>query len=1106
MKNDENISINQRKNKNIKKNTDNEEDSLNELNVHKLQIENAKKDSELMKLRKELQQFKQYGFDTSSTFPWPNEFKNRWETLVHTMIMDNFDSINTNYILLMRTINIVVKTIYDISKNQIRQKVIDLLKCLGLQNISDINISNFYNKFQRLLFQDFFKTLFIANNELYNSIITKIKNEIFKNKKLFTQNEIEDILNDINNANITNFIREIYFICLYMNLNEPKLTIKTSTDINYRYYNKNEYDIIEGFAKNKGICIIILNPPMIGHNKPYNGIKPAVFIIENPTKEIIDTCENQNNNKSNIIYDSIIQISSEESRKKLINDKGDNYKKKYNLIKNSLNNSNDNDENELNSNANTISSDLKENFPNQYLTINYKINDNAEYKEREEQIKKKDFSKTINRKVVMKIKTSPDYLLKKNIINPINIQKYIKKDGKKQAQKNLKEKLKNAHIINPQKILNINKTKNFPSAKTKIIKVKDIERYNSIENNANKYTLTEANISISTPFAYSILDTTNNMINLMDMKKKLGLLFYSNNKSQSPSIFKIYDKKTTNKAKKHIMPRRLSNILKQLTIKNNKIKSKDEKPNYNEIKYERISTDIKQNNKNYSMNSNFKERLSYTKNSNIKDNIHDIIDSDLILKTILDNNGNDLINNIQKRKILQKSKNNLKNINTAFILNDNIKNNSYNNTENKTNTQDKYSLRRKINKSINIAREKDINKNININSINSTNNNNNININININNNNNTNENNFRRNVILNYENNSAKITKTEPDVPKRIKESFRKKNINKYMIKKNTKNLNMKKKQNLQMNINSQMKKIINLKNDNYNIFESSIKNNKEINYKANNNSLTEINNGINYNNSIEPLSYNIINKNNLKSHQNIIKNRVKKSNNNSGCLNLNNHLFIKNNKFKYLYNSQNYFPKKNKKGSKNKELNNNNKNINININNLNKRSESLEPAHQKYYYSTEKSQHKRIHSNYNNTINNNKKNIGADENRNEKKNKSNNSIKKYTKKNNKNKKQQIYSINNNYSLKTQNKKYFMSITLNTSNKNNKNKQSEINPNNLKMNNNNNILSKSTDINSYKSSKNVNNKISSSDGIKLNFEKNKYNIKKAIIIKNKIF
>ena len=247
MKNGEKKIININSNVNEKSN-EGEENSINEINYHKLQIENAKKDCEINKLREEIQQFKKCGFDTSSSFPWPTEFKNRWETFVHTMIMDNFDTINTNYILLSRTLNIIVKLIYDISNSQIRQKTIELLKCLGMQNISDINISNFYNKFQRLLFQDFFKTLFNVTNEFYNSIIAKIKSEIYNNKKLFNQKDIEEIFKDLNNENITNFIREIYFLCLYMKINKPILVINTSTDIDYRYYNKDEYDIIEDYA------------------------------------------------------------------------------------------------------------------------------------------------------------------------------------------------------------------------------------------------------------------------------------------------------------------------------------------------------------------------------------------------------------------------------------------------------------------------------------------------------------------------------------------------------------------------------------------------------------------------------------------------------------------------------------------------------------------------------------------------------------------------------------------------------------------------------------------------------------------------------------------
>ena len=1111
MKNVENINIDQKNNKKMKQiqqNNDNEGDSLNELNYHKLQIENAKKDNEIIKLREEIQQFKKCGFDTSSSFPWPTEFKNRWDTLVHTMIMDNFDTINTNYILLMRTLNIIVKSIYDISKNEIRQKAIDILKCLGLQNISDINISNFYNKFQRLLFQDFFKTLFIVSNELYNSIISKIKSEILKNKKIFTQKDIENILKDINNENITNFIREIYFLCLYMNINEPKLVIKTSIEINYRYYNKNEYDIIEGFAKNKDICIIILNPPMLGHNKPFKGIKPAVFIIENPTKEIIDICEKQKNN--NLLYNNIIQISTEESKKILKNNKGDNFKNRYNLI-NNIKNKND-DENDIlniNTNINNTSTEMKGNFLNPFMTINYKTNNDIDYKEKEDLMQQKNFSKTIKKEDIIKMKQSPDYFLKKPMMNPNNLQKYIEKGEENQIHKNLKDKFKNIHFINPQKIANINQPKIQSNIKNKLLNQINLERNDSLENQNKNYTLTEANvnnINMSTPLTYSIIDTTNNMINLVSMKKKLGFLFYSNNKSQSPGI--INNKNINNRGKRHIKPRPISNMLNQLTLEktNNNIKEKNTIFNCGDLNNERINTEIKQNNKYFnnknkknlldSMKNNFKERLSYSKDKKGGNsyNINNIIDSNIIIKTILNNNENELIN-MQKKKFKQKSNNNLKNINNVFNINNNIKNNNYNNRENNQNLQGKFSLRRKINNSINIARQKDLNKNININSINSTNNNNNININININNNNN-NDNNFRSNVILNYDNSSSKITKTEPSVPeKRGEKSFKKINNNKFIVKKNSKKINIKKNSNIHMTINPNTKKLINIKNDNYNIFEASIKNNNTISYKTDINPLKIINNE--NENYIDPITYNYINninkneKNFIKKQQNYIinKNKVRTKNNNVNNINLKNDLFFKNSKYKNLYNqSENNFINKNKKLVKIKDINSNI--YKIRENKLKQKSLSLEPLSQISNYSIEKSQGNKIFADYNHI----KKNYTKKEIYNEKINKSSNSIKKYKKnnKNSKNKEQNLQNVNIKNYIKNQNKNNFISISQNTKNKKIK---SNFNSDNLNINN---ILIKSSDKKSSKLPRNGHNKISSSDGIKLNFERNKY------IIKNK--
>lgn len=52
-----------------------------EIALHKLQLENAKKNTEILKLREELQQYKSNVANTSTSFPWPEEFKCQWETL-----------------------------------------------------------------------------------------------------------------------------------------------------------------------------------------------------------------------------------------------------------------------------------------------------------------------------------------------------------------------------------------------------------------------------------------------------------------------------------------------------------------------------------------------------------------------------------------------------------------------------------------------------------------------------------------------------------------------------------------------------------------------------------------------------------------------------------------------------------------------------------------------------------------------------------------------------------------------------------------------------------------------------------------------------------------
>ena len=128
-------------NNNLTHNQNNTQIEL-ELLIHRLQIENTTKNIEISRLREELQQYKKNIKFTSINFPLPEEFKTRWETLIKTLMMDAFENISTNPILLMKTINIIVNLLYEISIKKIKLKIYDILKCLGLNEKKEEIIKN----------------------------------------------------------------------------------------------------------------------------------------------------------------------------------------------------------------------------------------------------------------------------------------------------------------------------------------------------------------------------------------------------------------------------------------------------------------------------------------------------------------------------------------------------------------------------------------------------------------------------------------------------------------------------------------------------------------------------------------------------------------------------------------------------------------------------------------------------------------------------------------------------------------------------------------------------------------------------------------------------
>ena len=290
----------------------------------KIQIELLKKEKEYEKIKLENEKFKKKNNnDTSSDYPWPKEFCEKWDNFSQNLIMDCFEYCSEDNLLLTKIINFTIKIVYNMTRIYINEKIIDLFKCLGIINPNQEDIIFFFEKFKVLLFQVYYKTIFHFNDEIYSKIISKIKNEIdtlnINDKKIFNYKEIELINKDLDSTEITNFFKELFSICTYMYIHEPILYIDLIYDIDYFFYSKKDYIIIDGFEKENSVCVLILNPPVFKSNCFYRDLKPLVKIIDNPTNEMIEKCKYNQFINEKYKYSKIISVKKNDIE--IINDK-----------------------------------------------------------------------------------------------------------------------------------------------------------------------------------------------------------------------------------------------------------------------------------------------------------------------------------------------------------------------------------------------------------------------------------------------------------------------------------------------------------------------------------------------------------------------------------------------------------------------------------------------------------------------------------------------------------------------------------------------------------------------------------------------------------------
>jgi len=156
----------------------------------------------------------------------------------------------------------------------------------------EVNLETFLPRF-RVLFQDFFTTIFAFNEDFLKKVIERLKVVILTYKDF--EHKISDCHSDMKTRHFNSFVEVSFKLCIFMLLHDPVLTLNIAEyekrNITYYYFNKNDYINIEGFGTDKSACAVILFPPILRNNFYYQGIKPAVYILPKIDDTIKQECE-----------------------------------------------------------------------------------------------------------------------------------------------------------------------------------------------------------------------------------------------------------------------------------------------------------------------------------------------------------------------------------------------------------------------------------------------------------------------------------------------------------------------------------------------------------------------------------------------------------------------------------------------------------------------------------------------------------------------------------------------------------------------------------------------------------------------------------------------
>lgn len=266
--------------------------------ISKYEAEIKKLESSNKKLQELVSKNAQNINNTSIAFFLPSEFKNLWDKLIKTELLEAFDSYINDYVTVSNLSQDLFLITYKETEELIHKKINAILECLNIKNTSKEQMNKIISKFLPFFQEHLFEIFNVSQD-----IESNIKKELIKIASTYKSKiDIAQLSDEIDKEQFKMLLSSLFSVSLYMLLHDPILTLaiepyqKRTNE--YMYYNKKDMIIIEGFPMEMTPCMLILPPPMLRKKFPFNGMKPAYYALNESDQNIINECERKKKESS----------------------------------------------------------------------------------------------------------------------------------------------------------------------------------------------------------------------------------------------------------------------------------------------------------------------------------------------------------------------------------------------------------------------------------------------------------------------------------------------------------------------------------------------------------------------------------------------------------------------------------------------------------------------------------------------------------------------------------------------------------------------------------------------------------------------------------------